>query len=134
MTALWARAWDMAKLIRRGGPAICNIAVTNACNATCEFCNFAHDKGKVGTLRWIDAERFADALDILHARGIRYINFFGGETLLHPRLPDLVAMATQKGMGAIVITNGWLLAARLDELAAAGLRTVAVSIDSAHMA
>lgn len=123
----------MAKLVSRGGPAICNIAVTNSCNATCEFCNFAHDKNKVGTLRWIDADRFAAALDILYARDIRYINFFGGETLLHPRLPDLVATAVRKGMGAIVITNGWLLPKRLDELARAGLRTVAISIDSARM-
>lgn len=123
----------MAGLVRRGGPAICNIAVTNACNATCEFCNFAHDKGKVETLRWIDADRFGAALDILYARDIRYINFFGGETLLHPRLPELVAMVTDRDMGAIVITNGWLLPSRLEELAKAGLRTVAISIDSAQM-
>ena len=128
-----ARMWDMMRLVRRGGPAICNVAVTNACNATCEFCNFAHDKNKVGKLRWIDAGRFRHAIDILYARDVRYINFFGGETLLHPDLPDLVAMATEKGMGVIVITNGWLLSARLDDLARAGLRTVAVSIDSARL-
>lgn len=134
MAASVARAWDLVKLVRRGGPAICNVAVTNSCNATCEFCNFAHDKNKVGTLRWIDADRFADALDILHARDIRYINFFGGETLLHPRLPELIATAIEKDMVAVVITNGWLLPRRLDELARAGLRTICISIDSAKMA
>lgn len=134
MAAALADAWQALKLVARGGPALCNVAVTNACNATCDFCNFAYDKGRVGKLRWIDADRFDDALAILHGRDIRYVSFFGGETLLHPRLPEMVAMAVKRGMVPAVITNGWRLARRLDELAAAGLKTVYVSIDSADMA
>jgi hypothetical protein len=43
-------------------------------------------RGKVPSrdLRWIDADWFGSALDTLHKRGVRYISFFGGETLLHP--------------------------------------------------
>ncbi len=69
----------MLRLISRGGPALCNVAVTNACNAACDFCNFA--RGKVGSsnLRWIDADQFGRALDILRKRDIRYVSFFGGE-------------------------------------------------------
>ena len=37
-------------------------------------------------------------------------------------------------MAPAVITNGWLLPARLEKLAHAGLKTVYVSIDSARMA
>ena len=66
----------MMRLIRHGGPAICNIAVTNSCNATCDFCNFA--RGKVANLRWIDAEQFDRALALLCVRGVRYLNLFGG--------------------------------------------------------
>jgi MoaA/NifB/PqqE/SkfB family radical SAM enzyme len=134
MTTLGSKVWDMLHLIRHGGPALCNIAVTNSCNATCDFCNFAN--GKVGRkdLRWIDAEQFDGALDILHGRGIRYVSFFGGEPLLHPRLPDMIAMSVAKGMGPAVITNGWLLSSRLDQLAASGLRIVYVSIDAPWMA
>jgi MoaA/NifB/PqqE/SkfB family radical SAM enzyme len=84
-------------------------------------------------LRWIDASQFHRALDILHQRGVRYISFFGGETLLHPRLADMIAMVIARDMGPAVITNGWLLPKRLDELAAAGLKTVYVSIDAAAM-
>jgi MoaA/NifB/PqqE/SkfB family radical SAM enzyme len=118
-------------LIRRGGPAVCNVAVTNACNATCDFCNFARGRVPSADLRWIDANQFDRALDILHQRGVRYISFFGGETLLHPRLADMIAMAIARDMGAIVVTNGWLLPKQLDALAAAGLKTVYVSIDAA---
>lgn len=128
-----SKTWDMLKLIRRGGPALCNVAVTNSCNATCDFCNFAYDKKRVGKLRWIDAGEFERALDILHQRDIRYISFFGGEPLLHPHLADLVRMTTAKGMGPAVITNGWLLPMQLDRLAEAGLPTIYISIDAAGM-
>lgn len=134
MTAIGSKVRDMLHLIRSGGPALCNIAVTNSCNATCDFCNFAN--GKVGRkdLRWINAAQFEPALEILYRRGIRYVSFFGGEPLLHPRLPDMIAMAVAKGMGPAMITNGWLLPARLDELAASGLKTVYISIDAARLA
>ena len=130
MTTVGSGTWDMLRLIRHGGPALCNVAVTNSCNATCDFCNFAN--GKVGRkdLRWINADQFDAALQILFDRGIRYVSFFGGEPLLHPRLSDMIAMSIAKGMGPALITNGWLLSSKLDQLAAAGLKTVYVSIDS----
>jgi MoaA/NifB/PqqE/SkfB family radical SAM enzyme len=134
MTTIGSKVWDMLHLIRNGGPALCNIAITNSCNATCDFCNFAN--GKVGRkdLRWIDVEQFEGALEILHGRGIRYVSFFGGEPLLHPRLSDMIAMSVAHGMGPAVITNGWLLPSRLDELAASGLKIVYVSIDAPWIA
>ncbi|MBV9498772.1 MAG: radical SAM protein [Acidobacteriaceae bacterium] len=133
MASTVTKAWDILKLIPRGGPSLCNIAVTNSCNATCDFCNFAYNKHRVGNLHWIDADEFDRALDILHGRYIRYVSFFGGEPLLHPRLPEMVAMVVARNMAAAVITNGWLLPARLEQLAKAGLKTVYISIDSARM-
>ena len=126
-------AWDMLRLIRHGGPALCNVAVTNSCNAKCDFCNFANGKVEHKDLRWINADHFDDALQILHDRGVRYISFFGGEPLLHPRLTDMITMAIAKGMGPALITNGWLLSSKLNQLAGAGLKTIYVSIDSAWM-
>lgn len=134
MTTIASKGFDMLRLIRRGGPAICNVAVTNSCNAKCDFCNFALGKVSRADLRWIAADRFGSALDILHQRDIRYISFFGGEPLLHPRLADMITMARARGMSPAVITNGWLLPACLDRLAEAGLKTVYVSIDAPQMA
>ncbi len=129
-----AKAWDLLRLIRHGGPALCNIAVTNSCNATCDFCNFANGKVARKDLRWIDAGQFDSAVNILYSRNIRYLSFFGGEPLLHPRISDMIACAAAKGMGTALITNGWLLPAKLDELAAAGVKTIYISIDSASIA
>ena len=138
MTTMVSKAWDMLRLIRRGGPAICNVAITNSCNATCDFCNFAYNKNQVGKLRWIDADQFPRALDILYQRGVRYLNIFGGEPLLHPRVVDIIAAAVARDMAPAIITNGWLLPVKLDALAGAGLKTIYVSIDapaiSAHEA
>jgi len=46
----------------------------------------------------------------------------------------MIAMSIAKGMGPAVITNGWLLPSRLDQLAASGLKTIYVSIDAPGMA
>ena len=132
MASKIGKAWDVLRLVRRGGPGLCNIAVTNSCNAACDFCNFA--RGRVADLRWIDADRFAAALDILRGRGIRYVSFFGGEPLLHPRLEEMIASAVAKDLVPAIITNGWLLATRLKGLAEAGLKTVYVSLDAANVA
>lgn len=133
MTTAASKTWDMVRLISRGGPALCNIAVTNSCNAACDFCNFARGKVGAANLRWIDADRFSSALQMLHQRDIRYVSFFGGEPLLHPALAEMIAMAIAKDMGPGLITNGWLLDSQLDSLAAAGLKTVNISIDAAAM-
>ncbi len=130
MASSAAKAWDMLKLVRHGGPGICNIAVTNSCNAACDFCNFANGKVLKKDLRWIDAEQFPSALDILHRRGIRYLNIFGGEPLLHPRLSEMLKVAMERNFGTAIITNGWLLPAKLEELAGTGLKTIYISIDS----
>jgi MoaA/NifB/PqqE/SkfB family radical SAM enzyme len=127
-------AWDLLRLLRRGGPALCNIAVTNSCNATCDFCNFANGKIAHKDLRWIDASRLNAALEILYGRGIRYVSFFGGEPLLHAALPEMVRMAVARGMGTALITNGWLLPSKLNDLSAAGLKTIYISIDAASVA
>ena len=126
--------WDMLRLIRHGGPAICNVAVTNSCNARCDFRTFANGKVSKTDLRWIDADQFGSALDVLYQRSIRYLNIFGGEPLMHPRLAEMISMAVARNMAPALITNGWSLPSKLDELAASGLKTIYVSIDAPLMA
>jgi MoaA/NifB/PqqE/SkfB family radical SAM enzyme len=119
---------------RRLVPAVCDVSVTNACNATCNFCSFAYDKQIVRDKRWIDGEEFARALPILRRRGIRYVNFQGGEPLLHPDIHGLVADSHNAGMHTALITNGWLLPRKIEGLVASGLDTLLVSIDSHSLA
>ena len=122
------------ELSRRLIPGVCDVSVTNVCNATCDFCCYAYDKGIVRERRWIDRAAFARALPILHRRGIRYLTFQGGEPLLHAAIEGLVADAAGAGIKPAVITNGWLLPQKIEALVAAGLGTLLVSIDSHSMA
>jgi MoaA/NifB/PqqE/SkfB family radical SAM enzyme len=119
---------------RRLVPAVCDVSVTNVCNATCDFCSYAHHKDFVRERRWIDPAAFARALPILGHRGIRYLNFQGGEPLLHPAIERLVADAYESGFRPGVITNGWLLPQRIYSLVNAGLGMLLVSIDSHSVA
>jgi len=123
----------ISEMVDRWIPAVCDVSVTNACNATCDFCSYAHNKGIVRDRRWINPAEFARALPILHRRGIRYLNFQGGEPLLHREIDQLIADAANAGMRPALITNGWLLPQKMRRLAAAGLGTLLVSIDSHSM-
>src|SRR5215470_11257376 len=108
-------------------PAICDVSVTNLCNAACDFCGFARDKNLAGPRRYIDLAGFSRALPILRRRRIRYMTFQGGEPLVHPNIVGLVQAAAQAGIECGLITNGWFLPARIEALASAGLRRLLVS-------
>src|SRR5215469_12035004 len=118
------------KVASRVVPAVCDVSVTNVCNATCDFCGYARDKGLVHDRRWIDRRRLGEAVPILRRRGVCYLNFQGGEPLLHPEIDGLVGDARVAGMTPALITNGWFLPQKIEPLAAAGLATLLVSIDS----
>jgi MoaA/NifB/PqqE/SkfB family radical SAM enzyme len=115
-------------------PAVCDVSVTNVCNAACDFCGFARDKSLAGGARYLDAEAFSRALPILYRRGIRYMTLQGGEPLVHPDIVRLVAETSAAGISCAVITNGWFLPRYIDALAAAGVDRLIVSIDSASLA
>ncbi len=124
-------AMDMLRLVPRGGPAILNVSVTNHCNATCDFCNFAHDKGFVTDRRFMDADRFPEALRVMKERAqVRFVTFMGGEPLLHKRILEMSRVARDMGVQPTLVTNGWLLPQRLEALAEAGLTTLFISVDS----
>ncbi len=131
LLSLFRQTLDTIRLLPRGGPSCCNIAVTNVCNATCDFCGYAKDKMAGKERIWIDYDQTLAALDILYDRGVRYLTFSGGEPLLHPRLLDMVRYARAKGMRPSVVTNGSPLTPRnVEKLKNSGLKTLFISIDS----
>jgi MoaA/NifB/PqqE/SkfB family radical SAM enzyme len=131
MAATRSGIMDLLRLVPQGGPAVLNASVTNLCNATCDFCNFAHDKGFVTDRRSMDADRFAEALGHMRAHGnVRFVTFVGGEPLLHKRFAEMAQTASEMGVQPTMVTNGWLLPKQLDRLKDTGMSTMFVSIDS----
>jgi len=131
-----ASIWRIAReALSDGGPGVCHFSITNACNARCAFCSFAHDRLPAESRRWVTLADAKDACDILRRNGIRIVHFNGGEPLVHRDLTAMVAHATRIGMMPVLDTNGALLTqARIDALADAGLAKVCISIDAASRA
>jgi len=121
-------------VLEEGGPGVTYFALTNACNARCEFCNFSRDKLPRAAWKFVDRQGAFDAIDILLRQGIRYLVLYGGEPLLHPDVGAIARRATERGMSPLLITNGALLKPhRVRELADAGIRQFVISIDAASV-
>ncbi|ASQ91395.1 GTP 3',8-cyclase MoaA [Prosthecochloris sp. GSB1] len=108
------------------------VAVTSRCNLRCVYClreEHPQPGGRGEELRFGEIVRI---LDVLAGLGVRKVRFTGGEPLLRSDIVDLVGAA--KGMTGVetvsLTTNGVLLDRYLDELLAAGLDGVNVSLDT----
>lgn len=102
------------------------VQVTRACNQTCRFCSNPPSGLE------LDLAEARHRVDDLVARRFDGVILTGGEPTLIPWLSDLVAYAASRGLAPRIITNGQRLAdgPLLDELQAAGLRHLHVSIYS----
>jgi MoaA/NifB/PqqE/SkfB family radical SAM enzyme len=113
----------LAHALKRDSPRILYIEVTKRCNAACSFCPY-----------WQDHRRgeLDDYSPIVARLKPFCVTFSGGEPLLRPELPRLVAQVTALSPRpyTAVLTNGWLLSTeRARELRDAGCEQISVSID-----
>jgi MoaA/NifB/PqqE/SkfB family radical SAM enzyme len=107
----------------RPEPRQLTVAITAACNLRCVGCRYGRDF-MVGERLSLAIVR--DLLDDARAAGVNRVRLFGGEPLLHPELAEMVRHATGLGLDTYVTTNGTLLAEKIDELFAAGLRWMSI--------
>ena len=102
--------------------------VTRACNLKCVHC-YAHATDQSAASELSTAEGRA-LIDDLAAFGVPVLLFSGGEPLVRRDLPELAAYAVEKGMRAVISTNGTLIdQATADKLKAIGLSYVGISLD-----
>lgn len=121
----------LAQVMLNGGPSTCQFALTNRCNAKCEFCNFSRDKADRQTWRSADFAQAREALGILCRNGVRFVIFTGGEPLLYDGLQQLMLDCRQLGMEPIVVTNAGCLTEQMTEnLLASGLQSIIISVDA----
>jgi cyclic pyranopterin phosphate synthase len=113
------------------------VSVTDRCNFRCDYC--------MPKEIYADERRFLKAQELLSfdeitrvvsvaARdlGVRKLRLTGGEPLLRPNLTSLIArLAETRLLQEITLTtNGYLLAEHAQQLRAAGLDRITVSLDS----
>jgi Fe-coproporphyrin III synthase len=102
--------------------------ITQACNLSCMHC-YAHAV-KTPHKKELPREKAMAVVDDLAGFGSPVILFSGGEPLMRPDLPDLAAYAVDKGMRAVISTNGTLITTKkAKDLKKIGLSYVGVSLD-----
>jgi cyclic pyranopterin phosphate synthase len=102
------------------------IALTPRCNLNCIYC---HHEGEANPRGEITDEMAVSVARAAALLGVRSLKFTGGEPLLRPGLPKLVARMPQD-LDLSLTTNGIFLADLAEPLAQAGLDRVNVSLDS----
>ena len=81
----------IAEVLDHGGPGYLQFAITNICNAKCDFCGFAVDRFDPKQRQSVTLQEARDVVDISVRNHIGYLLFVGGEPLVHK---DLRGMAT----------------------------------------
>src|SRR5882672_3362039 len=102
-------AWRLlGEVLDRGGPGYLQFAITNICNAKCDFCGFAVDRFDPKQRRSVTLQEARDAIDIAVKNHIGYLLFVGGEPLVHKEIRAMTRYAAQAGIHPMVCTNGSL--------------------------
>jgi MoaA/NifB/PqqE/SkfB family radical SAM enzyme len=129
-------AWRLFRdVLAHGGPGYLQFAITNICNAKCDFCGFAVDRFDPRMRRSVTLQEARDVIDICVKNHIGYLLFVGGEPLVHKDLRAMTRYAAERGIHPMVCTNGSLWTEQnMRELASDGLSSVIMSIDSHDVA
>ena len=125
----------IGEVLKHGGPGYLQFAITNICNAKCDFCGFAVDRFDPKQRRSVTLEEARDVIDIAVRNHIGYLLFVGGEPLAHKDLRSMVRYAAESGIRPMICTNGSLWTDRnMHDMAGDGLSSVIMSIDSHEVA
>src|SRR5205809_4823133 len=125
----------LGEVLDHGGPGYLQFAITNICNAKCDFCGFAVDRFDPKKRRSVTLQEAPDVIDIAVKNHIGYLLFVGGEPLVHKEVRAMVRYAAERGIHPMICTNGSLWTdENMRGLAHEGLSSVIMSIDSHDVA
>ena len=127
--------WPLLKeCVRTGGPGYLQFAITNVCNAHCDFCGFSVDRFDPKTRKSVTLQEAYDTIDISVKNGIGFLLFVGGEPMAHKDLPSMLKYAADSGIQPMICTNGSLWTdENIRMYARLGLASVIMSIDAASV-
>jgi MoaA/NifB/PqqE/SkfB family radical SAM enzyme len=111
-------------------PLLLHYYITNRCNAQCAFCGIWAERPKIDA----SPEDVDRNLESARREGCRFVDFTGGEPLLHPGLPVFLGQARRRGLLTSVTTNCILFPQRAAELAGlVDLLHFSIDADSAEL-
>lgn len=108
------------------------ISVTDRCNIRCFYCMPVTGGDFAPASRLLSFEGITRFVEAAVPLGVRKIRLTGGEPLLRPRLPDLIASLSRFPQidDLALTTNAVLLAATAQALFDAGLRRLNIHLDT----
>lgn len=125
----------LGEVLDHAGPGYLQFAITNICNARCDFCGFAVDRLDPKARGSVTLKEAQDVIDICVRNHIGYLLFVGGEPMVHKDIQAMVRYAAEKGVRPMICTNGSLFTEEsMRNLAHNGLCSVIMSIDSHDIA
>ena len=108
-------------------PKLLNIEVTTHCPFSCSQCYCKKQEHKD-----IDIARVNNLLLEARKLGIEYVNISGGETLLYPRLHELISFCSQNSIKPNIAISGFNFTSEiLTELMHRGIYRIFVSLNGA---
>jgi len=127
--------WHLVKeCLQNGGPGYLQFAITNICNAHCDFCGFSVDRFDKSAHKSVTLQEAYDVIDIAVKNGIGFILFVGGEPLAHKDLPYMLKYAADSGLQPMICSNGSLWTdENIRMYAKLGLTSVIMSIDATNI-
>jgi len=111
------------------------ISVTDRCNFRCVYCMpkevFGRNFEFLGRDELLTFEEIQALAGAFHEIGVRKIRLTGGEPLVRSQIDQLVAMlSVLPDIDLTMTTNGILLPSAAEDLKAAGLKRITISLDS----
>jgi cyclic pyranopterin phosphate synthase len=110
------------------------ISVTDRCNFRCVYCMpkevYGRDHAFLDRRELLTFEEIAAVAAVFVSLGTQKLRITGGEPLVRRDLPRLIELLSKLDVDLTLTTNGSLLPQLAEELAAAGLRRVTVSLDA----
>lgn len=100
-----------ASLLKKRTPLNVSFSVTNKCNLHCTYCGIYKRKQNELT-----KEQIFSLIDELSEMGTQRLGFWGGEPLIRNDIGELINYANKKGIYTTVISNGYLVPQKIDEL------------------
>jgi MoaA/NifB/PqqE/SkfB family radical SAM enzyme len=125
----------IGEVLDHGGPGYLQFAITNVCNADCDFCGFARSKFDPNARHSVTLEEAKQVINIALKNKIGYLLFVGGEPMVHRDLRAMTRYAAERGIHPMICTNGSLWNdENMRGLANDGLSSVIMSIDAHDIA
>jgi GTP 3',8-cyclase len=106
------------------------ISVTDRCNFRCQYCMPAEGLPWLDRSALLSYEEIERLVALLAQMGVRDVRLTGGEPLVRKELWRLVERLSPLVDDLSLTTNGYLLTRQVDDLVAAGLRRINISLDS----